>query len=50
MKRDVAEVSGAPANAPHAGRGKVIMTPRKADEKAARDNPPLNLKPDSRQP
>ncbi len=51
MKKEIAEVSGAPANAktPNAGRVKVIMTPRKTDEKAARDNPPLSLKPDSGQ-
>src|SRR6185295_15142700 len=49
MKKEVAEVSGAPANArsPNAGRVKVIMTPRKADEKAAPANPPVNLKPDA---
>ncbi len=48
MKKDVAEVSGAPASSKAPTRIKMIMTPRKADEKAA-PNPPLNLKPDSGQ-
>lgn len=47
MKREVAEVTGAPANAktPNAGRVKVIITPPK---KAAESEkaPALNLKPD----
>jgi lipopolysaccharide export system protein LptA len=48
MKKEVAEVTGAPASskAPNAGRVKVIMTPRKEDEKAAAKNEPLKLKPD----
>jgi len=48
MKKEVAEVSGAPAGArsPNAGRVKVIMTPRKSDEKAP-PNPPVTLKPDA---
>ena len=49
MKREVAEVTGAPANAktPNAGRVKVIITPKKSDGKAAPDKAPaLNLKPD----
>ena len=51
MKKEIAEVSGAPASAkaPNAGRVKVIMTPRKEDEKAARENPPVTLKPDGGQ-
>ena len=50
MKKEVAEVTGAPATAkaPNAGRVKVIMTPRKEDEKAA-PNEPLRLKPDAGQ-
>jgi lipopolysaccharide export system protein LptA len=49
MKKEVAEVTGAPANskAPNAGRVKVIMTPRKEDEKAPAKAEPLNLKPDA---
>jgi lipopolysaccharide export system protein LptA len=47
MKKDVAEVSGAPASSKPPTRIKMIMTPRK-DEKAA-PNPPLNLKPDGGQ-
>jgi len=51
MKKDVAEVTGAPANtkAPNAGRVKVIILPtKKADEKAPPEKqaPALNLKPD----
>ena len=51
MKKEVAEVSGAPAGtkAPNAGRVKVIMTPRKENEKSASPNPPVTLKPDSGQ-
>jgi lipopolysaccharide export system protein LptA len=49
MQKEIAEVTGAPANskAPNAGRVKVIMTPRKSDEKAAPENPPMTLKPDA---
>jgi lipopolysaccharide export system protein LptA len=53
MKREVAEVTGAPANAksPAGGRVKVIILPPKkaADEKAAPEKPApaVNLKPDA---
>ena len=52
MKKDVAEVTGAPANTkvPNAGRVKVIILPtKKADEKSAPEKaaPPVNLKPDA---
>ena len=49
MKKDVAEVSGAPASSKAPTRIKMIMTPRKNDEKSADPNPPLNLKPDGGQ-
>jgi lipopolysaccharide export system protein LptA len=51
MRREVAEVTGAPAgaNAPNAGRVKVIMTPKKAEAPKGGEakNPPLELKPDA---
>ena len=51
MKKEVAEVSGAPggASAPAGtGRVKVIITPPKRDEKGApAKSPPLELKPDT---
>jgi lipopolysaccharide export system protein LptA len=52
MKKEVAEVTGAPAGsrAPNAGRVKVIiLPPKKADEKSAPEKaaPPVNLKPDT---
>ena len=52
MRKEIAEVTGAPpgTKAPDAGRVKVIITPpKRTDEKSARENPPLNLKPDSGQ-
>jgi lipopolysaccharide export system protein LptA len=47
MKREVAEVTGAPANAksPNAGRVKVIITPPKKSAEGEKA-PALNLKPD----
>ena len=51
MKREVAEVSGAPAGATApagTGRVKVIITPPRRDEKGAPAKaPPLELKPDA---
>ena len=51
MRRDVAEVTGAPAGtvAPNnTGRVKVIISPPKRDEKGApAKSPPLELKPDA---
>ncbi len=52
MKKEVAEVTGAPANAKsqNAGRVKVIiLPPKKADEKGAPEKPapPVTLKPDA---
>jgi lipopolysaccharide export system protein LptA len=52
MKKEVAEVTGAPANtkSPNAGRVKVIiLPPKKTDEKSAPEKPapPVNLKPDT---
>jgi len=51
MRRDVAEVTGAPAGtvAPNnTGRVKVIISPPKRDEKGAPSkSPPLELKPDA---
>lgn len=46
MKKEVAEVTGAPAGtkSPNAGRVKVIITPRKPAE--GEKAPPINLKPD----
>jgi lipopolysaccharide export system protein LptA len=52
MRRDVAEVTGAPAGTAtpsNTGRVKVIIMPPKRDEKgaAAKSPPPLELKPDA---
>ena len=50
MRKEVAEVSGAPAGAasPNAGRVKVIMTPKKPDAaKAEPKAPGVQLKPDT---
>jgi len=52
MKREVAEVTGAPANAKSQNNGRVkviILPPKKADEKAPAEKPapPVTLKPDA---
>jgi lipopolysaccharide export system protein LptA len=52
MKREVAEVTGAPANAKSQNNGRVkviILPPKKADEKAPSEKPapPVTLKPDA---
>ncbi|HSW84486.1 MAG TPA: hypothetical protein VLH12_13475, partial [Usitatibacter sp.] len=52
MRRDVAEVTGAPAGTAtpsNTGRVKVIIMPPKRDEKGAgaKSPPPLELKPDA---
>ena len=52
MKKEVAEVTGAPAgsHAPNAGRVKVIiLPPKKTEERSAPEKPapPVNLKPDT---